>query len=70
MDPWFYGWAFNAPQVSGERFLDERYSLVPDAVDVLMLHGPPAGYGDTTTSGMGAGSIAALRLVDRVAPRL
>ena len=67
--PWFYDWAFNAPRISGERFLETRYSAVPDDVDVLLLHGPPAGYGDMTTPGTRVGSTAALDLVDRVAPR-
>jgi hypothetical protein len=68
--PWFHGWAFNAPRENGEAFLHERYAAVPDDVDVLLLHGPPAGYGDTTASGLRVGSTAALELVDRVAPRL
>jgi len=67
--PWFYDWAFNAPRISGERFLEERYSAVPSSVDVLLLHGPPAGYGDTTLAGARVGSTAALDLVDRVSPR-
>ena len=68
--PWFYDWAFNAPRVEGERFLEERYATAPDDADVLVFHGPPAGYGDRTTLGAHVGSTAALELVDRVAPRL
>jgi Icc-related predicted phosphoesterase len=68
--PWFFDWAFNAPRSGGEAFLAERYAAVPDAADVLLIHGPPAGYGDTTTKGMGVGSTAELELIDRVAPRL
>jgi hypothetical protein len=68
--PWFYDWAFNAPRIDGEHFLGKIYSGVPDAADVLLLHGPPAGYGDTTLSGLRVGSTAALDLVDRLVPRL
>jgi hypothetical protein len=68
--PWFYDWAFNAPRIMGERFLEERYSAVSEATDVLLLHGPPAGYGDRTASGAHAGSTAALDLIDRIRPRL
>lgn len=68
--PWFYDWAFNAPRIAGESFLHERYAAVPADVDVLVLHGPPAGYGDVVPPGRGVGSTAALELVDRVTPAL
>lgn len=69
--PWFGGWAYNAPRRAGEVFLADRYAAVPDDVDVLMLHGPPRGYGDALASnGRKVGSTAALDLVDRVRPRL
>jgi Icc-related predicted phosphoesterase len=67
--PWFFDWAFNAPRVDeAETFLTERYARAPAAVDVLVLHGPPAGYGDTTAAGRSVGSSAALDLVRRTAP--
>lgn len=70
--PWFYDWAFNAPRdrAVGEAFLAERYAQVPVGTDVLLLHGPPAGYGGATASGVEAGAQAAVELVDRVRPRL
>lgn len=68
--PWFHDWAFNAPRADGEAFLAERYAAAPDDADVLLLHGPPRGYGDRTSTGLDVGSTAALELVDRVAPRL
>ncbi|MDQ8044850.1 MAG: metallophosphoesterase [Solirubrobacteraceae bacterium] len=69
--PWFHDWAFNAPQGdAAEVFLDERYAAVPDPTDVLVIHGPPAGYGDRTATGFAAGSNAFLRLIDRVHPSL
>jgi Icc-related predicted phosphoesterase len=68
--PWFYDWAFNAPREGGEAFLAERFAGCPAGVDVLVVHGPPAGFGDRTTGGLDVGSAAQLELVDRVAPRL
>jgi Icc-related predicted phosphoesterase len=69
--PWFYDWAFNAPRDdSEEEFLTERYAAVGDDTDVLLIHGPPEGYGDLTARGVRAGSTALLRLVDRVQPAL
>lgn len=38
--PWqprFFDWAFNAD----EYFLEDRWSLIPDDTDVLIVHGPP-----------------------------
>lgn len=67
--PWFYDWAFNAPRRDGESFLRERYDSAPADADIVLLHGPPVGYGDAV-SGRRVGSMAALELVDRVAPAL
>lgn len=69
--PWFYDWAFNAPRDDGEEeFLVERYAAVGDDTDVLLMHGPPRGYGDLTARGERVGSTALLHLVDRVRPAL
>lgn len=43
--PWqprFYDWAFNLD----EPELKEKWALIPDGTDILLLHGPPNGYGD------------------------
>ncbi len=69
--PWFHDWAFNAPRDGGEALLRDRYADAPAGTDILLLHGPPAGYGDVVVpSGHAVGSTAALELVDRVAPAL
>lgn len=68
--PWFHDWAFNAPRASGESFLERRYDTIPDETDVLLVHGPPRGFGDRTTAGVDAGSSALLDAIDRVQPRL
>lgn len=68
--PWFFDWAFNAPKEHGEEFLADLYRAVPDQADVLLVHGPPRGYGDRTSGGADVGSTALLELVDRVRPRV
>jgi Icc-related predicted phosphoesterase len=43
--PWqlfFFDWAFNLY----ENELAEKWKLIPDNTDILVLHGPPYGYGD------------------------
>jgi Icc-related predicted phosphoesterase len=61
--PWFGDWAFTAPR-DGEAFLAERWRTIPADTDVLIVHGPPRGYGDFTVSGTRTGSIS---LADRIA---
>jgi len=50
--PWFYNWGFNAPKRGGERFLKERFDLIPDETDIIICHGPPYSYGDHEVDGM------------------
>lgn len=65
--PWFGGWAFNAR----EPFLTRAWSLIPDDTDVLVLHGPPFGYGDAVPGRTGPlGSPSLLARIREVAPRL
>jgi Icc-related predicted phosphoesterase len=40
--PWFFDWAFNGDP---ER-LRRQWALIPDDTDILVVHGPPYGYGD------------------------
>lgn len=43
--PWqprFYDWAFNMDEPN----LKKRWDLIPDDTDILVLHGPPKGFGD------------------------
>jgi Icc-related predicted phosphoesterase len=63
--PWFYDWAFNAPREDGERFLAEKFALIPSDADIVICHGPPRGYGD-----QGKGSSALTDVVQRLQPRL
>jgi predicted phosphodiesterase len=40
--PCFFDWAFNGDPPRLQR----QWALIPDDTDVLVLHGPPYGYGD------------------------
>jgi predicted phosphohydrolase len=40
--PWFFDWAFNGRPDELKR----KWSLMPDTLDVIVVHGPPRGYGD------------------------
>lgn len=44
--PYFFSWAFNAPERGGEAFLKHKFDLIPDDTDIVICHGPPYGYGD------------------------
>ena len=40
--PWFFDWAFNGRPEE----LKQKWALMPDKLDVIVVHGPPRGYGD------------------------
>ncbi|MFP2928812.1 metallophosphatase domain-containing protein, partial [Pyxidicoccus sp. 3LG] len=67
MTPRFGRWAFNR-----ERGPDIRahWEGVPEGLDVLITHGPPAGLGDRTFTGVAAGCEDLLARVRQVKPRL
>lgn len=71
--PWFYGWAFNAPRRHGERFLASKFDLIPAGTELLICHGPPRGFGDHTGRSDGqphVGSTALTEAIERIQPRL
>lgn len=69
--PWFFDWAFNAPKEDTEEvFLRSKYEAVEEGTEVLVIHGPPRGFGDTTSRGMEVGSVAELELIERVGCKL
>ncbi len=68
--PWqpeFGGWAFNLPR--GPE-LAAVWGKIPDDTDVLVTHGPPAGFLDRTNRGVHAGCADLLARVFQVRPRL
>lgn len=53
--PWqprFYDWAFN---LNRGRELAEKWAAIPEGIDILITHGPPAGILDRTERGDHAG---------------
>ncbi len=65
--PTFFDWAFNA----SEEFLAKKWLTIPEGCDILVLHGPPRGFGDF--SDYGAEHTGSPSLTDRIreiAPRL
>lgn len=67
--PWsveFGGWAFMEP----EPALARRWSTIPSDADILIIHGPPLGFGDRNLWGTHCGSPSLLAAIDRVQPRL
>lgn len=71
--PYFYDWAFNAPdplEPDGEAFLAKKFDLIPEGTDIIVVHGPPSGYGDVAPDGRPTGSKALLSAIMRVKPRL
>lgn len=77
--PWqprFFDWAFNAD----EPKLTMVWDMIPDDTDILVLHGPPYGYGDKSTFRTNydgewpgyehAGSPSLLKRIEAIKPKL
>ena len=68
--PWqpeFFDWAFNLPR--GPE-LAAVWAKIPDDTDVLVTHGPPRGFGDTTYDGRHEGCDDLLARIRQVRPGL
>lgn len=64
--PWFYDWAFNlerGPEIAA------KWELIPEKLDLLITHGPPAGFGDMTDRGEAVGCADLLRAIELKRPR-
>lgn len=67
--PWqpvFYDWAFNLE----EEQLEQKWQLIPSNIDILLLHGPPQGYGDRNSQDEHTGSPSLTRRIQELQPRL
>lgn len=64
--PWFHDWAFNLQ----EPELAKKWEKIPLGTDVLVVHGPPRGYGDLAVDGRSTGSPSLLEAIRRIKPRL
>lgn len=68
--PWSFspeGWAFQAEH---ETAMERRCSQISENTDIILSHGPPAGYGDKTVSGHSIGSTALMQRIRQVRPKL
>ena len=67
--PWqpaFYGWAFNFPEGDGYVAAIQKWAEIPDDVEVLITHGPPAGILDAVYSWNGDNRAGCPALRERV----
>jgi predicted phosphodiesterase len=67
--PWFWDWAFNG---NPDR-LRRQWALIPARTDILIVHGPPHGYGDGVPESDGVRRCGCPHLLERikeVQPRL
>lgn len=70
--PWFFNWAFNAPQdaIEGADFLQDKWNLIPVDVDLLVTHGPPKGHLDLTPDNRSVGCSRLAATVAQLKPRV
>jgi Icc-related predicted phosphoesterase len=67
--PWqlrFFDWAFNLDELD----LNRRWQIIPDDTDIIVLHGPPYGFGDLTNNKEHVGSPSLTEKIKRVKPKL
>lgn len=60
--PWWHDWAFNLQRGPEIR---AKWNRIPQGLDILLVHGPPFGYGDRTLRGEQVGCtdlLAAIKL--------
>jgi Icc-related predicted phosphoesterase len=69
--PYFHHWAFNAPPgEEGEEFLAAKWHNIPNDTDIIIVHGPPSGYGDIAPDGRPTGSPSLTERIKVVRPKL
>jgi Icc-related predicted phosphoesterase len=61
----FGDWSCDLSEAEAAEMLDRC-----DGTDVLVVHSPPKGFGDTTSQGMSVGSVAVRDAVERLQPEL
>lgn len=65
--PWFFDWAFNFQR--GEE-IKTKWDLIPGDTDVLITHGPPAGFLDEIPNGDTVGCEDLFEALMRVKPKV
>ncbi|MFT3883800.1 MAG: metallophosphoesterase [Gemmatales bacterium] len=67
--PWqpvFYDWAFNLD----EEQLKQKWQMIPKGTDILLLHGPPQGFGDRNSHDEHTGSPSLTKRIQELQPQL
>lgn len=69
--PYFFDWAFNLY----EKELCDKWALIPKDADIIVVHGPPHGYGDKAPRANrkgyeNTGSLGLLEKIKEVKPKL
>lgn len=67
VQPEFCAWAFNRARGGAIR---KHWDMIPNGVDVLVTHGPPAGIGDRTARGDYVGCADLMARLREVRPKL
>lgn len=65
--PLFFNWAFNLRR---GKALREKWDLIPDDTDVVIVHGPPHGHRDLTSGGDRSGCQELAAALERIQPTL
>lgn len=65
--PWWHDWAFNL--LRGQE-IAKKWAMIPEGIDVLLVHGPPHGYGDTVVRGERVGCEELTRAIDKKKPKV
>lgn len=60
-------WVFNQNRGSAAK---KRWEQIPDDIDVLIVHGPPYGYGDRVEAGVNVGCVDLADRLQIVRPKL
>ena len=60
--PWFFDWAFNGRPEQLQR----QWALIPEGTDILLVHGPPHGYGDGVPERAGIRHCGCPHLLERI----
>lgn len=66
--PWQVAFG-NWPFMEEEEYLDSKWNLIPENLDILILHGPPYGYGDLVR-GIHQGSPSLSEEIKKKCPKL
>ena len=69
--PWYYDWSYNLPRgIAGDLVMAEKLNKVEEGTDIMIVHGPPRGYGDVAPDGTPTGSIPLTETIFRIKPKL